>query len=376
LRGLKEADALDPQTENKLKQVGGQPLKTQEEEVKRVQGILQQMVDASDPLVVKDPGLVRVVEEARKAGVRTDEEGVRLQTLIKQKPAADLELIEGLNAKVLKIQKLAYLLEPFASTFARRDGLTRLIVAAVPLPETPFLFSREFGSETLKIKQKNAQSRQNAKVLLQEQDEIASAMLHQLQAEFDGEFNGALDKRDPGEKHEAIAHLLFCLTRALRDDEGPEAVGLFQSKAYQRVLTVVGLEAAVKELDEQTPVLDQMVSEADVAIERDRQNFAREQDQRLHQVAMLKQALARADLQRKAKEREVETQKELVSTQEANVERVKRSLVQAQEDTQKLLQEQKSREQQIFAKQGALRDTVEQIKVLEKRLQDLEAKAR
>jgi hypothetical protein len=376
VQGVKEVEDIDPQTENKLKQVGGQPLKTQEEEVKRVQGILQQQIDSPEPLTIKDPELKQVIDAAQKRVTATDEESVRLQTLLRQPPAGAQEQVKGLQDKVLKIQKLAYLLEPFATTFARRDGLIRLMAAGIPLPETPFAFNQAFGQQIQKTKQKYARDRQNPTTLLNEQDEIASAVVQQLQDEFAGQFTTALEKRDPGEKHEAIAHLLFGLARAQRDDEGPEQVGLFQSKAYQRVLTVVGLEAAVKELDTETPILERMVAEADLAIERDRLNFAREQEQRLQQVAMLKQDYTRAEAQRRAKEREVETQTELVNTQKTNVERVTRALAQAQEDTKKMLEEQKTREQQIFAKQGALRNALEQIKALEKRLRDLEEKVR
>src|SRR5207237_149242 len=118
LQGNKQVEGLDPQTENKLKQVGGQPLTTQEEEVKRVQGILQQQLDSPEPLSIKDPELKPILDAAQKRVTRTDAEAVQLQTLLRQPPAAAQEEVNVLKAKVLKIQKLAYLREPFATTFA------------------------------------------------------------------------------------------------------------------------------------------------------------------------------------------------------------------------------------------------------------------
>ena len=93
-------------------------------------------------------------------------------------------------------------------------------------------------------------------------------------------------------------------------------------------------------------------------------------------MATLKQALAFAEDRRKTKEREVETQNELVKSQEANVQRVTQALTAAQAETAKLLQQQGEREQKIFAKQATLREAMEKNRELEKRLRALEDKVR
>lgn len=380
-------EALDPGSLKRIQQMGGQPLKTQEEELKRVQNEVQKRIDDDRPLELKDPVQEKARQEAEKLQRVGGPDALKLRQLLERAnavpanpnaaPAAPAGgLVDDLMKKRVKLQKLAYMLRPFATTFVRRDGLTRLMAASLPLPPVPLVFDEKTEKELFALRAKQAAKKnRTAEELAKDEDEYVGAVIDKLQSELEGEFTQAQQRKNPDEKRAAITHVLFCTDEALagEDDEGAKA-GVLKSKDFQRTLAIVGLEAAIHELNTQTPILEHMAYEEELAIERDRSGFTLEHDKRLRQIGALKEYFQRTENDRKAKERERDVQAEVVRAQRENVARIQTELNTARQETQRLLADQSKREQQILEQQRALRVATAKLLEMERRLADLEAK--
>lgn len=327
-----DIDALDEPALKKFnaagEALGGKPIKTQEDELARVKNKLTEMITGSASV---------------KVGA--------------------LELSTTL-------QKHAWALRPLATTFRRRDGLTRLMASKEPsLQEmTDVIIPQVFDKEEEKA------------LLTQKNDPAAlrAAMDTLLAAELSATTASPAAPRTKDEMRVMIAHLLFAFNEALHDaetDADQAKLAFIDSRAFGRTLDIIGLEAADKEVTIQAENLRRMVYEVDQAITHDRDQFAAKFGLGLQRNMDLKQEFVRVVNGRQGKEAELQKQRAFRDAQDLARRNVRGQVDEANKTTQQTLAQMTEQEQRIHKQQRDLRDATEKVKAMEKVLRDLENKA-
>src|SRR5262249_20619254 len=122
-----------------------------------------------------------------------------------------------------------------------------------------------------------------------------------LKSQFDELFRDALDTKDrPREvQRTAIAHILLNAVPLLQQGDAAQAQpaaapDMFDVEAYPRAFAVVGLEAAVKEMNREAKILSDIQGELAQELARDRSNFAVAHTQLVGQAEDLAERVERA----------------------------------------------------------------------------------
>jgi hypothetical protein len=171
-----------------------------------------------------------------------------------------------------------------------------------------------------------------------------------LQAEFDKLFQDARDSSRPAEERRAdIARLLLNLPSVGGNDPA-------QSPDYLREITVVGLQAAVNEVNDQAQVLARMTSEVEAVQERDliafeaaHRSLIDELRRRAVDVVEATDALTHTQGQHRQEE-------ELVKKREGDVEEYRKAIAAARRETAKRLGELRTMSESLYNEQIKLRD--------------------
>jgi hypothetical protein len=223
----------------------------------------------------------------------------------------------------------------------------------------------------------------------------------ELQQRFDDTFNAAVspalkvmkldgsteDKkpRDWGEQRRSYATLLCRLCEVLHfDEEIPDAktdpkgaqeamnAPLKDWKSYQRFLTVVGLAAGQKAMDDYTVALERATEGMQAAVDRDRDQFAAAMTRKL---AVLDDYAGRLDAEKRAfdieKERATKTQEQANKTR-VEFDKVEAEMRKQQAETKKMLAEQANMEQTLFTSRQRMRDAFAENQRLEQKIRELE----
>jgi hypothetical protein len=272
-----------------------------------------------------------------------------------------------INASENKRKTLARILLPLASSYDRREGLTKLKNGQnLSYTELSRVFDSQFSEELRKEGDPKKQD-QRIEERLQE---------NYNQAFEDAKRGGPGGQHDLESQRQAIARLLFQLVEVQEDENPAEPKrSPLESPAYKRFQMVVGWEAAVRAVNEEEAVLAQMVQEGDAILARDRSDFAEAHRVLLAQLAAFAQA--------------VQWEKDFLAFQEAlavkhdsmvkerrdEVQKVKDELAKSQDETKKQLQKQAAKEQDVFAKQRDLWKMFEENKELERKIVELEKAA-
>jgi hypothetical protein len=172
-----------------------------------------------------------------------------------------------------------------------------------------------------------------------------------LQAEFDSYFSDALKESRPAEdRRAAIARLLLNLPGAA-DGTDPA-----QAPDYVRQVTVVGLQVAVNEVNDQAQVLARMTSEVQAEQERDflafelaHKTLIDELRQRAAEVVEATDALTRAQA-------EVGQEEELVKKRERDVQDYHKAIDAARRETARRLGELRTMSTSLYNEQIKVRD--------------------
>jgi hypothetical protein len=174
-------------------------------------------------------------------------------------------------------------------------------------------------------------------------------------------------------KRRGIAHLLFCLCDVLRVEEDPQKPPeLFESKAYQRYLAVVGLDAAVHEVDGQSAMLWQVGKDVREGMLQDLDAFAVASKRQLQQIEYLSERVDQQKEYLKQQKELVTAKQELVKERRLQVDQLEKELKEAQDFTRDRLKEQAAMEKALFESRQRLRDAYEKNQQLEQNLRDLE----
>jgi len=217
---------------------------------------------------------------------------------------------------------------------------------------------------------------------LQLVDKPAEDQFDPLQSEFNTAFQKAkaagapAGGKEPGQdvRRQAIAHLLFRVADYLWQKETPQPPSLLESKTYDRLLTVVGLEALAGEVDRRAGELQAVALEVRAAIDRDRNQFL---DSHRRQIQVLMDTADELDRQRgvlKVQTDLVAEQKKAVALRQADFDRLDKDLKTAQVVTREKLDAQLKMEQELFKDRQELRDAYAANQELEQAIRALELK--
>jgi hypothetical protein len=265
------------------------------------------------------------------------------------------ERVNSADIKGTREQKLARLLLPLAVTFSERQALLR------------WATGRGEG------KGEDLEKRFNA--VFEEVEEVR----HTPDGQEVLDRNGKPALRTMDERKRAVAHLLFCLAGVLSEDPasaegGPEPNPL-GSSAYNRMLSVVGLAAAVGEVDKQSIVLEELASQAVRAVESERDLYVRQHLDLVHEIQNQATDLLQQQQFLEKKKDEAARQEEDVKKRTETVKQQKKQLEDTRKATQDLLAQQAALDQQTYDRLKALRDTMARNEYLLREIEKLEMRA-
>jgi hypothetical protein len=190
--------------------------------------------------------------------------------------------------------------------------------------------------------------------------------------------------RDWGEQRRSAATLLCRLCEVLHDDELPDPktdpkgyqetanAPIDKWKSYQRFLTVVGLEAGQKAMNDYTVALERATEGMQAAVDRDRDAFVAAMDRKL---TVLDDYAGRLAAEKFALT--VEKDRATKAQEQANKQRVEFGKVEAemlaqQKKTRGLLADQAEMERTLFASRQRMRDAFAENQRLEQKIRELE----
>jgi hypothetical protein len=213
-------------------------------------------------------------------------------------------------------------------------------------------------------------------------DKPAEDQFDPLQSEFNEAFRKAKTAaapsggKEPGQdvRREAIAHLLFRVADVLWQKENPQPPSLLESKTYDRLLTVVGLEALAGEVDHRAAQLQTAAADVRAALDRDRNTFL---DSQRRQLQVLMDTADELDRQRgllKTQSDLVADAKKAVALRQADHERLNTDWENAKKLTRQKIDSQMKMEQELFKSRQELRDAYAANQELEQTIRALEQK--
>jgi hypothetical protein len=171
-----------------------------------------------------------------------------------------------------------------------------------------------------------------------------------LQAEFDGHFNDALNGSRPAEERRAaIARLLLNLPGVGGEDPA-------QSPDYLRGITVVGLQAAVDEINDQVQVLARMTSEAEAQQERELVAFKLAHGSMIEELRQRAADLAAATDDLNRTQDQLRQEEALVNKRQRDVEDYRKAIADARKETAGRLEQLRAMSQALYNEQVKLRD--------------------
>ncbi len=203
---------------------------------------------------------------------------------------------------------------------------------------------------------------------------FATALNPQLETKRLDGGTGSMN-RAGDEKRRTIAHLLFRLVEVVREEgdqqKSPEQQ-FVDSKAYERFLAVVGLEAAANEINAQAVMLTQATQDVREGMAQDLDGFVLAHKRQLQQIEYLSEKVEQEKSFLKAQRELVVSKQELVKERKAQLDQLEKELATAQAGTQERLKEQTAMETNLFKGRQDQRDTFQENQKLEQKIRGLE----
>ncbi len=289
-------------------------------------------------------------------GAEKDPEGHLLADKINDKTRASLFNAVGgqpVSTQVQEVERVHKLVQAKldeAGPDGRVQVLTRILL---PLART------NAQREDLLARKANADA-------LQEQVELAfqPALLGKVATP-----EGSKDL-DPDQRRQAIAHLLFVLLDSLKDDDAADPLA---GQAYPRYLTVVGLEAGVRAVNEQARILETIPVELAAEMQRDLGLFVQKHQALVYEMQeraleVERQNALLASLKDQTNQRET-----VVKEQKRRIKQFEDELADARQETGKQVKELRDMSQKLYGLRVEVRDAEALNQKLEKKIRDLEA---
>jgi hypothetical protein len=188
---------------------------------------------------------------------------------------------------------------------------------------------------------------------------------------FEQAFKTALDRktpqgqdRDPEERRQAIAHLLFNLNDPADKERFPEA--------YGRVLTVVGLKAFTNEADLQALALRDMAQREKLLMAEEQAGFETQYQRTLSDLNGLADNVEARRSKLAEHERLAKKQQDLVRVRQSEVVELKAKLDQARQATMTALAQLSAEQQKLFDYERQVTAITEKNQQLEREIRALE----
>jgi hypothetical protein len=178
--------------------------------------------------------------------------------------------------------------------------------------------------------------------------------------------------RTPVQRRQAICHLLFAMSKVLAQAESTPPPALPASKAYQRIITVCGLETCINEVHDQVDLTQRLTEDVRAGMARDRDRYLSAARSALEQIEDLSEKVERQKVFLKVQNELADNQKKLVDIRKDEVNRMEKELATAQEATREQLKIQARMEDELFKSGREQRDAFEKNLQLEQQLRSLE----
>ena len=353
---------------------GGQnPVSSQVAEVKRVKALLDSKLSAGDPRA-QTVGFAAVLEPLAD----TDADRERLQAVRKHlgddKSAAQLhdDLLAAYKAATDRKRpqpqgkkfEEAFAEEVFARRGEPKQPFEEALLAAFKAkPGQPFDDAYNAALESVRA---GLQARYEA------------AFREAAQGERTGSEGAPAAKLAPGEQRAAVARLLVGLAETVAQAEGGQAPPAFDLAAppYKRVVAVVGLQAALREVERETGVLTRMLADLGIEAQREAALFgaanarlAEDARDRAARVARLTDLVS-------DRQQQLARQRELASQSAARVEEFTKDLKDERERTAEDLKKLRELSTELYKYRVAGRDAAATNQKHEQEIRGLEEKRR
>lgn len=365
-QGHKLVDDLTPATQQDIFK-GSSPVKTQLEEVKRVQNELNSKIQGAGDKKKQIYVLARVLTPLALTGEQ------REQLLAYQAYLRD-------NASFKRLSDLLTAADTAARQPAPKDKRAKSYeegfhdYLAGQFVDSPGPLAEAF----LTVKKANPGT-----PVPQAIDQSLDAQLAQLQGQLDEAFKEALTQKpvtdgvksdSPAQQRRIIAHLLFCLTDVLPDEAAGAApkLDLMENPQYRRFITIVGVREAVRAVNEEAALLKEMTVEVSQLGKRDLLSFAAQHHKVIDMIQDKAQQVERHGLALARKQKELETHAADLNRRRLDVKYYEEQLAEARKDTASHLKELRSMSDALFSERVKLRDATEKNQQLEKDIRKLE----
>jgi hypothetical protein len=338
------------------------PVRTQQEEVARVQQELKSRVSSAGGVPQQMAEYARILQPLAASNTQREDLLAYRQNL------ADDKGVETLKARYAQALPLAW-----------------SYVAAIPQKPFPRAFEEALlalrGPASRPINEKFLQLAQAEKVDLKTADKRAVSELvdkaldslsGDLQTQFDQAFAPALMGKGltPDERRQAIAHLLLSLAEVQGDPTRPIDVA---NDPYRRAVKVVGLRAAVREMDDQAQTVQRVAAELAEETGRDRGLFATAHDALLQRVQGRALQVQRDKAELARMQALAKTQEELRRNQQRVVDELDKELKASRAETAERVKELRAMSQALYEIRLQLRDARDQNLEYERKIRELEA---
>lgn len=365
-QGHKLADDLTPATLQDIFK-GSSSVKTQLDEVKRVQNELNGKIQSAGDTKKKIYVLARVLTPLALTGEQRD------QLLAYQAYLRDDATFKRLS-DLLTAADMAARQPPAKDKRAKsyEEGFHDYL--AGQFVDSPGPLAEAF----LAVKKAAAQT-----PVPQAIDQSLETQLAQLQGQFDQAFQEALTQKpatdnvksdSPAQQRRIIAHLLFCLTDVLPDEAAGAApkLDLMENPQYRRFVTVVGVREAVRAVNDEAALLKQMAVEVSQLGKRDLLTFAAQHHKVVEMIQDKARQVEHHGLALARKQKELETHAADLNRRRLDVEYYNKQLDEARRSTAGHLKELRAMSDALFQERVKLRDATEKNQQLEKDIRKLE----
>ena len=356
-------DLLDEPTQKAL--FGGtNPVKTQEEEVKRIKGLLDSKISSAGDKKRQIVVLARILTPMSVTREQW-EQMIAYQTYLGDKDAYQ-RLQERLGQADAAAKQAAKQARPIPYEQAFNEAL------GAQFSDPPGVL----GEEVLAILKAN----QNLKPE-QALEQSLDKHLSQLSTQYNQMFNDVLTAGNAEKTNNAaanshhrrvVARLLFNMVEPLLEGQAAGNLDLMGNPAYKRFIMVVGVQAAVEAVNDQAMVLQNIADEVALERPKERSLFAVEHRKELDLVMEKRAELERHQALLARKQKESASHADNLRKRRLDVDYYQKQLAEARSETAKDLKQLRGMSDALHEESIKLRDNTAANQKLEKEIRTLE----
>ncbi len=332
------------------------PIKTQKEEVARVERLIRGKIDGAGDKKKQIVMLAQILSPLIVSNEQR-EQMIAYETYLRDDPA--FERLKGILQRADRAAR-----QPAAKPRSFDEGFRDALAYQHTDPTGPF------ADAYLNVLTANPNT-----PFEQALDQSLDAQLAQLRGQLDQHFKAAQTDTDaPDQRKRNIARLLFNVTEALIEQPagGAAKLDLLDTPEYKRFVTVVGVREAVGAVNDEARILGDIIAELKTERLRERSKFALQHGR---VIAMIQDKAADVQAhtqQRNRQQTELDAHNEDLKKRELDVKFYQEQLGTVRKDTAERLKELQGMSAELHKLRVKLRDDTVENQKLEKQIRTLE----